>query len=179
ASFTVEVEAAEPHRIAKFGLLLVPPPAGLPRPPRLSEKEALAALRAEVEKQAAAGRFAGAVLVAKRGTTLYAAAHGLADREKKLPNRLDTRFRIGSMNKMFTGVAVAQLAQAGKLSFSDPLGKHLTDCPNKDVASKVTVHHLLTHTGGAGRGRLKPAPLGPAWPRYLPRSGGRGSGRSR
>jgi CubicO group peptidase (beta-lactamase class C family) len=54
------------------------------------------------------------------------------------------------MNKMFTAVAVLQLAQAGKIKLTDPLGKYLTDYPNKDLASKVTIHHLLTHTGGTG-----------------------------
>src|SRR5207245_1733128 len=56
----------------------------------------------------------------------------------------------GSMNKMFTAVAVLQLAQAGKIKLTDPIGKYLTDYPNKDLASKVTIHHLLTHTGGTG-----------------------------
>lgn len=51
---------------------------------------------------------------------------------------------------MFTAVAVAQLAQAGKLKLNEPLGKYLTDYPNQDVATKVTIHHLLTHTGGTG-----------------------------
>jgi CubicO group peptidase (beta-lactamase class C family) len=54
------------------------------------------------------------------------------------------------MNKMFTATAVLQLAQAGKLKLTDPLGKYLTDYPNKDMAAKVTVHQLLTHTGGTG-----------------------------
>jgi CubicO group peptidase (beta-lactamase class C family) len=51
---------------------------------------------------------------------------------------------------MFTATAVLQLAQAGKLKLTDPIGKYLTDYPNKEVAAKVTVHHLLTHTGGTG-----------------------------
>jgi CubicO group peptidase (beta-lactamase class C family) len=51
---------------------------------------------------------------------------------------------------MFTGVAVAQLAQQGKLSFHDPLIKHLPDYPKQEVAEKVTLHHLLTHTAGLG-----------------------------
>jgi CubicO group peptidase (beta-lactamase class C family) len=54
------------------------------------------------------------------------------------------------MNKMFTAAAVLQLVQAGKIRLDDPLGKHLTNYPNRDVASKVTIHHLLTHTGGTG-----------------------------
>jgi D-alanyl-D-alanine carboxypeptidase len=54
------------------------------------------------------------------------------------------------MNKMFTAVATLQLVEAGKLALDDPIGKYLPDYPNKDVASKVTVRHLLTHTGGTG-----------------------------
>lgn len=54
------------------------------------------------------------------------------------------------MNKMFTATAVLQLVQVGKINLNDPLGKYLTDYPNKELASKVTIHHLLTHTGGTG-----------------------------
>ena len=54
------------------------------------------------------------------------------------------------MNKMFTAVATLQLVEAGKLGLDDPIGKHLPDYPNKEVAEKVTVRHLLTHTGGTG-----------------------------
>jgi len=74
----------------------------------------------------------------------------LADRDKKIPTKLGTQFRIGSMNKMFTATAILQLVQAGKIQLTDPLGKYLNDYPNKDVATKVTIHHLLTHTGGTG-----------------------------
>jgi CubicO group peptidase (beta-lactamase class C family) len=63
---------------------------------------------------------------------------------------LNTKFNLGSMNKMFTAVAIAQLAQAKRLSFDDPISKHLPDYPNKEVADKVTIHHLLTHTSGMG-----------------------------
>jgi CubicO group peptidase (beta-lactamase class C family) len=54
------------------------------------------------------------------------------------------------MNKMFTAVAIAQLAQQGKLAFDDKVGKHLPDWPNADVREKVTIHQLLTHTSGMG-----------------------------
>jgi CubicO group peptidase (beta-lactamase class C family) len=74
---------------------------------------------------------------------------GRSDREAGTRNTLDTKFRIGSM-KMFTAVATLQLVEAGKLELDDPIGKHLPNYPNKDVASKVTVRHLLTHTGGTG-----------------------------
>jgi CubicO group peptidase (beta-lactamase class C family) len=54
------------------------------------------------------------------------------------------------MNKMLTAVATLQLVQAGSVRLEVPLGTYLTDYPNADVASKVTSHHLLTHTGGTG-----------------------------
>ena len=75
---------------------------------------------------------------------------GLADREAGAPIDADTQFRIGSMNKMFTAVAVLQLVEAGKLALDDPIGRHLTDYPNRDAAARVTVRHLLTHSGGTG-----------------------------
>ena len=94
--------------------------------------------------------LSGTVLVARNGKVLLQKAWGLADREKGTPVTLDTQFRVGSMNKMFTSVATLQLVEAGKLALDDPIGKYLPDYPNKDVATKVTVRHLLTHTGGTG-----------------------------
>jgi CubicO group peptidase (beta-lactamase class C family) len=149
ARFVIDVEAAEPHRITNFNVLAIPAPAEFAIP-RTNQDSALAALHAELEKAAASDLFSGTVLIAKDGKPVFTAAYGFADREKKVSNKLDTRFRIGSMNKMITAVAVLQLAQAGKIKLSDPLGKYLTDYPNSGVATKVTIHHLLTHTGGTG-----------------------------
>ncbi|MGA2018919.1 MAG: serine hydrolase domain-containing protein, partial [Opitutaceae bacterium] len=114
ARFTLEVEAALPHRIVSLGLAAIPRPAAFPVS-RLTESEAIAAVKALLDKDTAADRFSGAVMVAKNGKTLFSGAYGSADREKKIPNRLDTRFRIGSMNKMFTAVSMLQLAEAGKI----------------------------------------------------------------
>jgi len=117
---------------------------------RLTEADALKELSARAERLAGEGEFSGAVLVAKDDNVLFSHAYGLADRKRGIPNTLRTRFRIGSMNKMFTAVAILQLADAGKLELTAHLGKYLTDYPNRDVATKVTIHQLLTHTGGTG-----------------------------
>jgi D-alanyl-D-alanine carboxypeptidase len=146
---TLEVEAREPHRITSLELRAIPRPTDFALP-RLSQSELIAAARKEMEKEFTSDRLAGAALVLKDGKPILSEAFGFADREHKTPNTLNTRFRIGSMNKMFTAVATLQLAQAGKLELNDPIGKYLTDYPNKDVASKVTIHQLLTHTGGTG-----------------------------
>jgi len=98
----------------------------------------------------AADRFSGTVLVAKNGQVLFRGAYGRADREGGIPNTVATRFRIGSMNKMFTGTAVLQLTEAGKVELAAPLGEYLTGYRNRNVAAKVTIHHLLTHTAGTG-----------------------------
>lgn len=117
---------------------------------RQAKSESPAALRAQLGRCATGDRFAGAVLVARSGEVIFNGAYGLADREDEIPNTPATRFRIGSMNKMFTAVAVLQLVQAGRIALHDPLGTYLADYPNRELASKVTIHHLLTHTGGTG-----------------------------
>src|SRR5438045_4282280 len=98
----------------------------------------------------AENKLSGVVLVAKDGVAVASKAAGIANKTTKAPIDLNTKFNLRSMNKMFTAVAIAQLAQAGKLSFTDTVGKHLPDCPNKEVADRVTIHHLLTHTSGMG-----------------------------
>jgi CubicO group peptidase (beta-lactamase class C family) len=149
ARFTIVVEATEPHRITRFPILAIPRPADFPAP-TMGDSDLVKALRDKLDKDAAAGTFAGTVLLAKNGTVLFSGAYGLADRDAKIPNKLDTRFRIGSMNKMFTAVSILQLVQAGKIKLTDPVGKYITDYPNHEIATKVTIHQLLTHTGGTG-----------------------------
>src|SRR5262249_37411363 len=103
-----------------------------------------------LDKLSAEDRFSGAVVMAKDGKPFFEQAYGYADREKKIRNNIDTKFRIGSLNKMFTSVAIAQLVQQGKMSYTDTVAKLLPDYPNHEVAAKITVHQLLTHTSGLG-----------------------------
>ena len=117
---------------------------------RLTDAQVISALTAKMNDPVEADRFSGAVLIGRRGRIVFEKAIGLANRESRTPNTLDTRFRNGSMNKMFTATAVMQLVEAGKLSLDDTVGKVLTDYPNADVARKVTIRHLLGHTGGTG-----------------------------
>lgn len=149
ARVVVSVEPDPPHRIVNLNLRTVPRPAEFPVA-RLTEDELVKELRAKLEQAAAQDLFSGAMLIAHHGTPIFAAAYGKADREANIPNGLTTRFRMGSMNKMFTATAILQLVQAGKIKLDDPLGKYLTDYPNKDAATKVTIHQLLTHTAGTG-----------------------------
>lgn len=149
ARMELTVSAEEPQKILTASAQPIPRPADLAIP-RMSEADALAALSARAGELAKDDKFSGAVLVARNGKILLQKAWGRANRETGAPITADTQFRLGSMNKMFTAVATLQLVEAGKLALSDPIGKHLPDYPNKDVASKVTIRHLLTHTGGTG-----------------------------
>src|SRR5262249_54365862 len=145
-----KVEDRAPHGITDERVQFIPAPEdAAPRGP-LSDAEMVRKLEAYLDKLAAADLFSGSVLVARDGKPLFTKAYGLASKAFQVPNKPDTKFNLGSMNKMFTAVAVAQLAQQGKLAFADPIGKHLTDYPNKEAARKVTIHHLLTHTSGIG-----------------------------
>jgi CubicO group peptidase (beta-lactamase class C family) len=127
---------------------------GLPAmPPGRGEPASVAAAVAEVEEVAADlaahDRFSGVVVVADHGRPLLARAAGLADRAAGIANRLETRFNIGSVGKMFTGVAVAQLVESGKIRFAEPVGEILGDYP-LPAARGITLHQLLTHTSGLG-----------------------------
>jgi D-alanyl-D-alanine carboxypeptidase len=117
---------------------------------RLTDAQTIDALTAKMAEQLAADRFSGAVLIGHRGRIVFEQAAGLANRDSRTPNTRATQFRNGSMNKMFTATAVMQLVEAGKLSLDDTVGKVMSDYPNAEVARKVTIRHLLGHTGGTG-----------------------------
>ena len=107
-----------------------------------------AALRAWLSQQWAAGLFSGAVLIARGARPVLEGAVGLADRATDVANTIDTRFNLGSINKTFTSVAVAQLVETKRLDFEAPIGTYLPDYPNRDAARAITIHHLLTHGAG-------------------------------
>jgi CubicO group peptidase (beta-lactamase class C family) len=145
----LDVEPEQPHRILKLEVKLIERPAEFALP-HMNDQQLTAAVHKRLEDETGSDRFAGAVLVAKQGKPIFAQAYGLADREHTIPNTLQTRFSLASINKVFTAVATMQLVQAGKLALDDPLGRYLTDYPDKELAAKVTIGELLTNTGGTG-----------------------------
>lgn len=94
-------------------------------------------------------KFSGVVLVAKNKSIIYQGSFGNASKEYNVPVNFTTAFNLASMTKMFTGIAVAQLAEQGKLSFNDAINKYLPELPER-LTSGITIHHLLTHTSGLG-----------------------------
>jgi D-alanyl-D-alanine carboxypeptidase len=114
-----------------------------------SDAEVFAAADALLSADHAENSFSGVVLMAKDGKPFFHKAYGMANRDFGVPNRPDTKFNLGSINKVFTQVAIAQLAEQGKLSLSDTIRKLLHDYPSS-VADKITVQELLTMTSGLG-----------------------------
>lgn len=139
-----------PHLVDKAGARPTDDPMEQLPGPDATDEEIEVWLDGYLQELVAEDKFSGAVLVARNGDPFYKKAFGLATKRWNVSNQLDTKFNLGSMNKMFTGVAIAQLAGRGELSFQDFVGKHLPDYPNQDVREKVTLHHLLTHTSGMG-----------------------------
>jgi D-alanyl-D-alanine carboxypeptidase len=111
-----------------------------------AEDEIAAHLKAHMMGVAQNGSFSGAVLIAKDGRPLLREAYGKANYELDVPNTVDTKFRLGSITKQFTAMAIMILAEQGKLAVEDRIGKHLEQSPS--TWDKVTIRHLLTHTSG-------------------------------
>ena len=118
--------------------------------PKKDDAELVAAIREYAEGLAKADEFSGVILVAKRGKPIHEQAYGYQDRDRKVLNRVDTKFNLGSINKSFTSRSIRRLIAEGKVGLDDPVGKFLPDYPNKDAAARVTVRHLLEMSGGVG-----------------------------
>lgn len=109
----------------------------------------VAAIAEYVDQLAAHGNFSGVVLIAKDGVTVLERRHGFANVAARTPHTLDTRFSLASAGKLFTATAVAMLVQQRRLQLSDTIGRYLSELPPQ-VANRVTVGQLLTHTSGLG-----------------------------
>lgn len=90
--------------------------------------------------------FNGSVLVAQDGQVLLSQGYGQADRKMMLPNTDKTKFRLASVTKQFTAMAILILQSQGKLDLQDPVCSYIPDCPAS--WKEITIHHLLTHTSG-------------------------------
>lgn len=121
------------------------PPLSLPAEPT----EWGAAIESYLEPLVTGDVFAGTVLVADpSGEVVWEGASGLASREFDVPNTLETRFDVGSINKDYTQLALWMLARDGKLDFDDTVGKHLPDYPQPRVRDEVTLRQLMDHRSG-------------------------------
>lgn len=91
-------------------------------------------------------KFSGTILVAKDGKPIISKGYGMANYEFDIPNQSNSIFRLGSITKQFTGVAIMQLQEKGKLNVNDLICKYLEDCPT--AWAEITIKNMLTHTSG-------------------------------
>jgi CubicO group peptidase (beta-lactamase class C family) len=152
-SLSVRVKPTPPHRIvdfsASFSIKRPKHPlsdAGRSDAERVREVDRLA------RKLSEADAFSGVVLLANGDSVLYLGAFGEADKRRGIRMRPDTRFALASITKPFVTVAVAKLAEQGKLSWEDPLGKFFPDFRLTQAREKVRLKHLVTHTSGLREG---------------------------
>ena len=142
----------------RLSLLFLPIAAAAAQSP-ISEAELVKRTTASVDSLVKLNEFSGVVLIAKNGAPVFERAYGMADREAKRANTTETAFNIGSINKLFTQIAIRQLATDGKLHLDSSLAKYWPDYPNPDVAKQVTIRQLLQHRSGIG-GSIFQAPPG-------------------
>ena len=99
-----------------------------------------------MDAAASVTHFSGNVLMAQDGKAVFVHSYGMADREKNLPNVVNTKFRTGSITKMFTAAAVLMLRDEGKLKLEDSVCVYLNGCP--EAWRAITIRNLLTHDSG-------------------------------
>jgi D-alanyl-D-alanine carboxypeptidase len=130
-----------------------------PRPSPISETELVRRLTSSLDSLAKAGSFSGVAVLAKNGVPVFQNAYGMSDRERGIANNMETAFNLGSINKVFTQIAILQLSAAGKLNLDSTIATYWPDYPNRAVAHKITIRQLMRHTSGIG-GNIFDSPAG-------------------
>ena len=103
-----------------------------------------------IDKLEAEEALSGGFLISKNGETLVEQYFGVENRETGTPATASTVFNMASGGKMFTAVSILKLVENGTLDLHAPVLEYLPDYPNKEWASKATLHHLLSHSSGVG-----------------------------
>ncbi len=118
---------------------------------KLSSTKIVSELEAYIDQLPKKNDFSGSVLLSRGDKVLFKKAYGLASRRYGVSNNTDTKFNLGSMNKMFTAVSVLQLVQQRKLSLDERLSKYVgEEWLARDISDKIRISHLLSHTSGLG-----------------------------
>jgi len=158
---TIPLRLLVPMSLLAGSVAAQQPPVGArpARPSPVSQAELVRRLGTSVDSLAKAGQFSGVAVLAKNGVPVFQRAYGMANRERGVANDLETAFNLGSINKVFTQIAILQLSAAGKLDLDSTLAEYWPDYPNKDVAHKITIRQLMRHTSGIG-GNIFDTPAG-------------------
>jgi CubicO group peptidase (beta-lactamase class C family) len=148
--FQFHFEADPPHGLLGLRFIAdVAEPVYLPNG-ALDSPETLAWLDGYIEKLVREEDLSGAVLLAKGDRVIFERHFGYADTARAVPVTPGTRFSLGSGNKMFTALAVMQLVGEGKLALDQSMAEFVPDFPDPDLARRITVRQLLSHSSGLG-----------------------------
>lgn len=152
ALFVLAADPAQPGKLGMTALVPMDDPAlyaGWPKGAvRQTEMQRL--IHAALDRLVRTADFSGCLTVSDGTKTVFDECRGSAERNFSVPVDHQTKFHIGSMDKMFTAVAIGQLVEAGKLSWNDTLAQRLPEYPDRAAAQKITIWQLLHHTAGLG-----------------------------
>jgi len=129
-------------------------PAVFTDPDRAEKVRATAAVVGEIFKKFMESRHIPGFVygVVLDGKLIYSGSFGYANLEQQIPAHSNSLFRIASMSKSFTALAILQLRDAGKLNLDDPASKYLPEMKKLRYlttdAPEITIRHLLTHGAG-------------------------------
>lgn len=152
AALVLLPDAAEPGKLAIADMAPIDDPALYADWPKAiaSSAEIARLAKAAMDQLDRTTDFSGCLSISDGRRVLFDECRGFADRTFGVKASPQTKFRIGSMNKMFTAVAIAQLVESGKLEWDTPMSKVMPEFPDHAAAAEITVWQLLHHTAGLG-----------------------------
>lgn len=152
ALLLLTVDAVQPGKLLQADAVPMDSPELYAAWPKgaVSSRELVRLIRMTLDTLTRTQDFSGCLTVVRGGATLFDECRGSAERNFDVPTDHRTKFHIGSMNKMFTAVAIAQLIEGGKLSWNSTLAQLVPEYPDQETAKVITVAQLLHHTAGLG-----------------------------
>lgn len=149
-SFRLFADSAEPHRVIRIGLGRgLRPPYADARVPVLAGASLVRHIEDYLKHLATADLFSGVVLIVQNGRPVISGTYGFADQGRRIAFGMDTPFNIASTAKLFTAVAIGQLAERGALRLTDTIGNYLPELPPA-LGRRITIAQLLEHSSGLG-----------------------------
>lgn len=150
--FILAADPAQSGKLSQADLMSMDDPASYADWPEtaVSPAQMKRLIHTALDRLVRTNDFSGCVTVIDGGKTVFDECRGLAERNFSVPIDQQTKFLVGSIDKMFTAVAIAQLVEAGKLEWDATLAQLLPEYPDQAAAKKITVWELLHHTAGLG-----------------------------
>lgn len=149
-AFVMRLDEKNDSLISRLSFAIARTPSNV-KESALNEGQFLQSITDIMEELIKKNVFSGTLLIAKGDKILLTSVGGEASKRFHVPNNIDTKFNLGSMNKMFTSTSIMQLVEKGRLSLDDPISKYVDETwLPAEITSKITIHHLLSHTSGLG-----------------------------